>query len=78
MRLMASSRAWYMAWVSTVSSWLWLQRPTWRPTWYTELPTTNPSGLKPASRARMNSLTERSLVNRAGWSPLPRMVLSRS
>ncbi len=33
MRLMASSRAWYSAWVRVVSSWFLLHRPTCRPTW---------------------------------------------
>ena len=32
-RVIASSRAWYSAWESTVSSWFLPQRPTWRPTW---------------------------------------------
>ena len=33
MRLMASSRALYMAWVRTVSSWFRPHRATWMPMW---------------------------------------------
>ena len=32
-RVIASSRAWYIAWDSTSSSWFLPQRPTCRPTW---------------------------------------------
>ncbi len=75
MRAMASSRALYMAWVSTLSSWLWFHRWTWIPTWYIEVPITRPTGVNPHSLTRANSLTERSLVNRA--LPSGRLVDAR-
>src|SRR3984957_16892235 len=49
-RVMASSRAWYMAWDSTSSSWFFPQRPTCSPTWEIELPSTRPSGRNPTWR----------------------------
>ena len=32
-RVIANSRAWYIAWDSTSISWFLLHRPTCRPTW---------------------------------------------
>ena len=33
MRVIASSRAWYIACVRTSISWFWLHAPTWKPMW---------------------------------------------
>ena len=60
---MASSRALYMAWVRTCSSAFWDQRPTCRPMWKIDEPTTKPSGSKPASPSSTYSDTDRSEVN---------------
>jgi hypothetical protein len=62
-RVMASSRALYMAWVRTSSSAFWDQRPTWMPMWKIDEPTTKPSGSKPASPSSTYSDTDRSEVN---------------
>ena len=32
-RVIASSRAWYIAWVRTPSSWLWFHIACWNPMW---------------------------------------------
>ena len=33
MRVIASSRAWYIAWVRTSISWFWFQSYDWKPMW---------------------------------------------
>ena len=74
-RAIANSRALYMAWVSTLSSWLWFHRWIWMPTWYIDVPITRPTGVKPHSLTSANSLTDRSLVNNA--APSGRVVDAR-
>ncbi len=71
MRVIASSRAEYIASDRTVISSLVFHEDCWKPMWKIDEPTTRPSGSKPASLTSRNSATDRSDVNR------PRLFCSR-